>query len=337
MIRSLYHELITPFHSIRKSRIHLDTPVMSFLRQLPEFTRARELVKHHNWSSAASQFARCSEIMTHANQARDSGIANLYAGTCNFYLGDMNQASSLFSSSTKSIESTIPHLFKLSSDFETHLSSGDGTAWSPSSSYSDPWVQLALSTQPSSGFPKQVWEFVHTGNDFSDIPSSGAEFEAVAWANLRRAYTVVSKLPKANSTGVSIDKEIKLVNLSLKAGEKIRSLGDEHDIIGVWYVGNSLLLRGRLFEFNANALMAEGMYRAAGDLVRKFSNPIPRMALLSRMANNHLGDLLLRWEKREQEGKRLLESNQIPSKSLIEESISSFSALPKFEDLDSLE
>ena len=299
-------------------------------------------MKHHNWIAAGDQFSRCSEIMTHANQSRDSSIANLYAGTCNFYSGDIQGASLLFQNSFKSLALSDPaktsaYQFSLSALFELYLK-GDQTAWPPSPEVpvSDPWIQLALNTVPVDGFPKQVWDFQESGTELADVPSDGIESEAVAWAHLRRAYTAVSKLPKANALGQKIDHEVKLVNLALKAGEKVRSLGDEHDIIGVWYVGNSLILRGRLFEFNANALMAEGMFRAAGDLVTKHSHAIPRNFLLSRMANSHLGDLLLRWEKREQEGQRLLDSNPSPNVDLINKSISTFSSLPQFESLDRL-
>ena len=323
---------------------------MSFLRQLPEFVRAKEFVHAQKWFEAGAQFSRCAEIMSHANQSRDSNIANLYAGTCNFHTGDVSSASSLFKNSFSSLSanhgfsdlaSKTAYEFLLSANFESYVKDPSIAypAESPPTTYSDsaPWIQLSLGMPPSDGFPRTVWEFVHSGIELADSPSSDKEFEAIAWAQLRRAYSAVSVLPKANATGVNIEREIKLVNLALKSGEKVRSLGEEFDVTSRWYVGYSLVLRGQLFEFNANALMAEGMYRAAVDLAEKSSDCLPRNRFIKTTANHRLGDLLKRWERREQEGTRLVDANVLPDPKATEKVINSFVSLPRCLTLDSLD
>jgi hypothetical protein len=124
----------------------------------------------------------------------------------------------------------------------------------------------------------------------------------------------VSNLPLANADGRDVSREVELVSRSLKSAERIASFGPDHELISKWYIGRSLILRGSLFEFNANALMAEGMYRAAGDIIH---TPItPRHVTLKLLANNKLGDLLLKWEKRELEGENINMLNPLTKGSL---------------------
>lgn len=323
---------------------------MSFFRQLPEFIRATKFVKTSKWYDARSQFERCAEIMSHANQYRDSSIANLYAGTCCFYTGDIAQASSLFKDSFSNLSSRhgladsaskTAYEFLLSAEFESHVKdqSRQYPAQPSPTEYaeSDSWIQLSLGKSPRDGFAKAVWDYAESSVELLDPPSSAKEYEAVAWAQLKRAYSAVSLLPKANASGVSIEREVKLVNLALKAGERVKSLGDEYDVASSWYVGYSLLLRGQLFEFNANALMAEGMYRAAADLVDKSAILIPRKSFIKATANHRLGDLLKRWERREQEGERLLNANALPDAEVTESIIHTFVSFPHCSTLDNLD
>lgn len=321
---------------------------MSLLRQLPEFIRAQELVKANKWATAAAQFSRCTEIMDHANQDRDSSVANMFSGACNFYSGDMIHASTKFHDSFKRLStikglgdkaSKTAHELYLCTQLELHVQNNKSVVWPPTDTpmeymQSDPWTQLAHASAPTDGFARSVYELAVSGVDMVDEASSGKEFEAVAWANLRKAYSAVSMLPKANSTGASIDREVKTVNLALKSGEHVRAFGHEMTNVGSWYVCNALILRGTLFEFNGNALMAEGMYRAASDMADH--TPTPRMGVAKRVANYKLGDLLLRWEKREREGQQLIEANPNPDKQLVDLCINTFVGMPQFSTLDEI-
>jgi hypothetical protein len=314
---------------------------MSILRGLTEFMRGINLVENLRWSAATSEFLRASEIMTHAHQLRDANLAKLYAGTSLLYSGDAKQAFDVFSCACKNVDGSDPLTstglrFQLAANLQYQI--GVGTM-PPQSTYpqssTDPWIRLTIGKEPMEGsFPWKINRFVKGIDRNKLVPSCGIEMEAIAYANTSVASQALLALPKANSEGICVQKETELVNIALKSSEKLRARGREYQVIGTWYVGNCLLMRGTLFQFNGNALMAEAMYRAAHDL--RSPSTTPRINLLHALANNKLGDLLEKWEKREAEGQALKAGNPLPPTEVIQKYMITFVPEPTFEQLDIL-
>ena len=293
---------------------------MSLLRQFPDFLRARDLVKSCKWSAAITDFSRSSEVMAHANKPRESAIANLYTATCNYYSGDFQTSQKLFTDSYNIVQH--PTVFQMKS------------ALNPPTLSSDPWIQLSCNSEPEIGsFPYSVWQFIQSTGTLP-LPEAKTLMDQLgsAHALFAVAAKAVYALPKANAECIDVKEPTSLVTKALKAGEGVQKKGGEFSIIGSGYVGKSLLLRGKLFEFNGNALMAEGMYRAASDVLMQVSGRTPTTMAVKRAANRALGELLLKWEKREREGDQLLADNEI----VMSEDLMRFVADPLFGDLDSI-
>ena len=244
---------------------------MSFLRQVPEFIRGIELASSGKWSRALSDFDRTRDILTHS--PRDFAIASLYSATCLYYSGDTRSAHNGFMKFTHAPESMIAIMANT----------------------------FAFSTFPIDELDTAAQRDKPHGDNVLE------ENNALIYDAMNR----VNMLPSANPDGRSVEEELSIVNKALKAGESLaKRPSPEYDIIAKWYIGRSLLLRGKLFEFNGNAVMAEGMYNAALEQARNHS-PVftPRLTVLEAMSTNALGGLLLKWEKRESEGRALKEAN----------------------------
>jgi hypothetical protein len=297
---------------------------MSQLTKFPEFRAARGLAELGKWASARDEFSRSAQIMENANFPVEAAIANLFTGMCGYYSGECQHSFNLFSRSfvelskwqLNSPQAKTALRFKLGSSLALQSLKNEDIDWLTVLN-ADAETRLSLGQIPKedSGFPRHVWEFIDSEGK-SPLPPATHPTDSIleAYAFLTLADMAVSHLPLANSDGRDVSKETELVSRSLKSAERIGSFGPDHELISKWYIGRSLILRGILFEFNANALMAEGMYRAAGDII--YSPCTERHITLKLLASNKLGDLLLKWEKREREGEKLKMLNPIPKGSL---------------------
>ena len=303
---------------------------MSYLRKLPDFVRARELANGCKWKAAAADFYRACDIMRHANQVNESTLAHLYAGTCELYAGNTQRCVDVFSSvnprttSSRAMESCTER-FRLAASVQLHLETDCMIPQSDSV-----WWRLGSGDKPgtsSDPLAHGICEIIEGRT--AEVPDE-LKLEAEAYSMLIKASNALSKLSVANTEG----SELELVNAALKAGKKIRS-----KTIGSWYIGRSLLMRGQLFEYNGNALMAEAMYSAARDVtISAEVADTARIRILRKMACNSLGDLLLKWEKREPVGAKLKALNQVPvDKETLERAINFFVPEPTLEQLDILD
>ena len=291
----------------------------SVLLKFPEFVNARKLAEVGKWSAASADFGRCAEVMSNAKLLRESAIVGLFRGLCNYYGGRWDEALNEYTTSfvelskiqlnSKEAQAALRYKTGISLSLEA-LGSNDKVHWQTILT-PDPETRLCLGQIPkeASCYSRRVFEYLENQNLSLPEPASPTENILQAFSLLTIADRAVGKLAKANSAGIDISSEVEMVTKSLKSGERIASSGPAHHSIAMWYVGRSLLLRGTLFEFNANALMAEGMYRAACDLEK--SPLTPRHAILTRLANRKLGELLSKWEKREREGEKLIQTNPV--------------------------
>jgi hypothetical protein len=257
---------------------------MSLLfRQLPEFQRGRSLVLSGKWKSAIPEFSRSAEVMFHANQPIEHAVAGLYVSTCKLYTGDVRDAVLGFELSLLTLKQSSSLIAGIAGKFKIS-------------------AQLELS---------EVSESVQS--DGAIIETSDIEVLnhiQTSTESLNSLDTKISALPLANAEGVSVDAETESISQILRDGEELIRGGqpaDEVRLIGKWIVARCLLMRGKLFQFNANALMAEAMYRASIEQATVDGEiTLPRVTATNTRAHRELGKLLLNWEKRETEGKLLL-------------------------------
>ena len=315
---------------------------MSFLNQLPEFVSGQQLAKAGKWAAAVTDFKRCSDVMDHANAPKEAAVCGMYAATCDYYSGNAEHARLTFASIAQAghdgVLNALARRYKVATEIELGLADPNWTPKTADVDSADPWVQLSLGQEPDVGsYAHSVWEYIRSSGS-SPSPAQGtAGLEAMARAHglLTVASSAVTALPKANTDNADVSEQTELVSGALKAGEAIAVLsGPEYAVISKWYIGRSLLLRGRVFGFNGNALMAEGMYKGASD-VTNHHQPVPqtpRIKLLRTMANHHLGSLLLKWEKREREGEDLMNVNVVPDG--VDQKLDVFIPQPTLDELD---
>ena len=303
---------------------------MSLLRQVPEFLKGLEAVHAGQWSIAAPYFSRSGDIFVHSNRAKEAAFAELYSGTCEYYSGNSNRAHSLFRGVRESVASSGG---MVSVAARLMIATQPLDASSPPTS-----GELSFADQLGEGaFVNSLNEFVASGGK-SVLPRSETILEenAVCHALLAVASRRVGLLPIANPDGRSSDAEVHLVGRALKAAETFgKHSAPEIEIIKRWYIGRSLILRGRLFEFNGNALMAEGMYQAAIEQSNKQTTP--RLRILQAMSSKALGGLLRKWEKRENEGTVFIDSSSWLSTQAAEAASNRIILEPTFQELMSLE
>lgn len=286
---------------------------MSLVRQLPDFVSGLSLARAGKWALAGPQFSRCVEVMNHANSPDEASLSALYAATCEYYSGNSAAAIRSFSQicSSHKEETALSQAALRYSLATSSIALQTEKLLQECKTSKDAYLQLTAGIEPQSGtYANSVWDHVRTAGEAElSFPSSSTEKIAHAYALLSVADSMVSKLPKANVDSIDVSRETNQVGKALKAGELIGAVGGELGIISKWYIARSLLLRGRLFQFNANALMAEGMYRAAADVTA--TAVTPRLKLLNDAAFNHLGELLWKWERREREGEQLMKDHPI--------------------------
>lgn len=301
------------------------------LRKVPDFVSGRALAEAGKWSQAFGEFTRCSEVMGHAGAKHEAAVAGLYAATCQYYSGDCERAISTLATHRTALSDgrakSLADRYLIGLELEAGRS--PSVTQTP-----DSWSQLSLGKEPQNdSFANQLYSFLQDPSKTLPSGSTSTELVGVAYANLAVASRLVSQLPRANVDSTDISKHVDFVTNSLRSGEAVAAKGHELTIASKWYIGRSLLLRGCLFEFNGNALMAEGMYRAAADVVHpQLHLPgTPRILLLRRLANNQLGQLLLKWEKREREGESLIADNPVS-----QTKIDLFMPEPVLEELDNI-
>lgn len=298
---------------------------MSHLLKFPEFVSAKQLAELGNWAGSRSGFSRCSEIMKNANIPRDAAIAGLFLGLSEYYSGHWEDSARTFSQSfvelsklqINSPQANTALRYKLGTSIALQALGNESINWQTVLTQ-DPQTRLCLGQIPRhDSYSRAVWDHLDKkGPSGSSLLEAKESTDVIleSFALLSRADMAVQGLPLANSDERDISNEIEMVSKSLKSAERISPLGPEYRLISKWYIGRSLILRGTLFEFNANALMAEGMYRAAADLM---DTPLtPRQAILKTLAYHKLGNLLLKWEKRESEGEKLIHMNPLSKASL---------------------
>lgn len=293
---------------------------MSLLRQLSEFVRAETFVKNGKWIAARTEFLRCADVMNHANSKTEESVAGLFAASCSYYSGDFEASRNSFSSIAAQRvgpDSDPVTMMAKRYMFMTSLMDSQSTSELQSllyrgKSYNDMWTHLTVDIEPPIGsYPRLIRECIHAEGIIElPAPSNSTERIAHAHALITVAANTVSKLPKANVDNINISDQVESVSKALKAAEAIAEPGKpDLSVLSKFYIARALLLRGRLFEFNANALMAEGMYRAAAEQSEIVSTP--RLAAINSIAKHSLGDLLSKWERREREGQLLKEENPI--------------------------
>ena len=316
---------------------------MSLLKQLPDFLNAQGIAKSGKWSVAKAQFLRSADVMTHANQSRDAAIAKLHASTCSYYSGDFIEAKQMFASVHSQLDCLASDPVKMmagrytfaTSFIDARTSSDLQSILYRARNSTDMWTHLSVGDEPPIGsYPRAVQDFIRNeGESWLMEGGNSTERIAYSYALLSVAEAKVNKLPMANVDSLDLSDHVSMVTRSLRGAEAIAS--DRHpdlEFISKFFVAQSLLLRGKLFAFNANALMAEGMYRAAMELTE--SRVTPRLELVNIMARNYLGDLLLKWERREREGEDLLDTHHKPEG--IGKRLSTFILEPTFDELERL-
>jgi hypothetical protein len=316
---------------------------MSFLRHLPEFVNGEDFARRAKWMAAKAEFMRSAEVMNHSKRTSEANIATMFAATCSYFSGDLNESKLLFSRTLENSPGPDSEPVRLMADryvVSTFLVGTSSLSEFQSILYrsknsKDMWTNLTTGMEPPVGScPRLVAEAIEAG-DISKIPEGVHSTEKVGnvHALLALAEARISALPIANVDGTNISELVDLVTKALKSAEKLAE-NDKPDLEAVskFYIGRSLILRGMLFEFNANALMAEAMYRAAGEQTEPRLSP--KLHLLGMKARNHLGELLLKWEKREREGQELKAAN--PVDELVERKISTFIVEPTFDELSRL-
>jgi hypothetical protein len=273
--------------------------------------------------------------MVHANRSRDACISSLYAASAEFYGGEFDVSSKTFCKIYSDLLSEAG-----CDDTATRLAARMRLACAgpdprvPDEYLSDPWIRLSLGMDPQSGYPATVYRYIHSGGKTQlPDPETPRDHSGASHAKLIVAEDRVSALPEVNTDLRQIVEETEFVTASLREGEALGRRGGEFELMSKWFIGRSLLLRGRLFLFNGNALMAEGMFRAAGDLATVHP-PNPRLATLQSLASHALGDLLVKWEKREAEGDRIKSLHPLPPPS---GEIRRFIPEPVIAELDQLE
>jgi hypothetical protein len=316
---------------------------MASLRRLPEFVSGQGLARAGKWTSAKADFARCVDVMRHSNNTRDCAIGNLYAASCAYFGGKLDEARNMFVSAEKSSQYSyndplglMSRRYSFSTTLMSSTSSEQQSLLYRAKDSSDMWTHLTANIEPPMGsFAREIWEYTLSGGQTKvRDPGNSAELIGLTHGLLSVAEARIDGLPKANATGMDISELVDKVTVSLRSAENIGKDGSEDlKIISRFFISRSLILRGRLFEFNANALMAEGMYRAAMDI--SASRITPRLRLVSQFAQNHLGDLLLKWEKREPEGEQLKKAIVLPEGA--DSFLRRFIIEPTFDELDKLE
>jgi hypothetical protein len=292
---------------------------MSLLRQLPEFVRGETLARSGKWTAARTEFLRCTDVMKHANSTKDESIASLFAASCSYFHGDFEESRKSFNrivSQSSGLENDPVKMQASRYMFATNLMAAQSTSEIQSIIYrargaADMWTHLAVDVEPPVGsYARTVHEFIHSDGEKSlTSPSNSTERLAYAHALITVAGSSIAKLPEANVDNINISDQVESVKVALKSAEAIAEGGKaDLAILSKFYIARALLLRGRLFEFNANALMAEGMYRAAAEQTE--SRLAPRLTAINRIAKRSLGDLLSKWERREREGEELKEENK---------------------------
>lgn len=271
------------------------------------------------WKSALPEFTRAAEVMLHANQSEEHAVANLYLGATYLYSGDSKKAFGFFSNSfdvlseKNSQVASLAAKFKLSAEMESSSNiTTDYSAW-----LKDPEIAVALGKEPTdkNSIQYKLWQNREDIGQYEQILSSTESQSILDQTHtttfiLNQLDQSISTLPLANASEVSVDQETKILGQILKSGENILSCPNNSCEVGVianWIIARALLLRGNLFQFNANALMAEAMYRAAIEKLEGDAMTLPRVTALKYRANRELGTLLSKWDKRESEGMKLIE------------------------------
>ena len=308
---------------------------MSLVRQLPEFVSGLAHAKTGKWRLARPQFTRCIEIMNHANAPNEAALAGLYSATCDYYGGNGKAfADSYWNAQTDDPIRNIGLRYSVATQLTTASEAETIALKELCTGSQDPYLQLTAGIEPSEHtYAHSAWKYVQSKGE-TDLkpPSSALERITHAYALLSLADLLVNELPKANVDGIDVSGIVEKVSKALKAGEAVAAPGGDLSFIGKWFIARSLVLRGRVFEFNANALMAEGMYRAAVDV--SSIGVTPRVRLVNTLALNHLGDLLLKWERREREGEQIKTDHPLSPDSL--KNLNVFVLEPTLEELSKI-
>lgn len=256
---------------------------MKLVSSLPEFTEGVKLLKRGQWSEAISPLKK-------AHAESPSPQLSGYIGIAHFYSGDFNSALAAFtpnhpvSAASAALELHFPRPGEMLTAAKSHLIS------------QDPWALAFIQphTAVDNPFVDSFRNFCinPTLDTFKKIPAPATlqEKSAIAQASLMLAH----RLPIA-------------AGQALADAEELGRDGPEGKLLSPWFTCHSLLVHGKRAVNSGQAVLAEALFTAAREQAAAVFNPSRRQICEFR-CDKALGELLSKWDKREDRGVQLLES-----------------------------
>jgi hypothetical protein len=240
---------------------------------LPEFINGTKHLRAGEWASAVSSLEVVATIAKSANLP-DHKQLNGFLGVGYFYAGN-------FSAATKAFQPDYPH-FAAAADLEQKF----------------PRPREMLGVMPPTESENLFFERFRsfqknpTLDSFRSIPPT-CDFQELA-ALAQASLTLAHRIPEA-------------AGQALADAEELGRSGPEGKTLAPWFIAHSLLVHGRVAVTSGQALLAEALFQAAKERAVDISS-LARREVCEYRCDKAMGELLLKWEKREDRGASILES-----------------------------
>ena len=256
---------------------------MKLMSSLPEFIEGSKLLKLGKWPEALPYLNQVHVIST-------SPQLSGYIGLAHFYIGDFKSAVNAFKphhplwAAAASLELHFPRPVEMRNAVRNHVQSDD------------PWSRYFR--DPSAALPGgfvesfRLFSMSPSLESFKNIPvpRNVQEQTALAQASLLLAH----RLPVA-------------AGQALADAEELARFSPEGKALAPWFICHSLQLHGKKAVSSGQAVLAEALFTAAREQAAFVFNP-RRREICEFRCDRALGELLSKWQKREDKGVELLES-----------------------------
>ena len=251
---------------------------------------ASEHLNRGRWSSAIKD-------LTQQSIDQSSPKLSAYLGLAYFYSADFTKAADCFSK--------LP-LFKVAAEVEDRFPNIDSMrAAIENTSTPSPWLSVVLT--PADSLESQIAEAYRV---FSLKPNEASMNKFKETFELIKNPSLTDLAVNAQTRitfGFRSPSVVSAAN-ALSAAEALKKHSPEGLIISAWYISHALILHGRIAAQQGNAVLAEGLFDAAKEQASEGFQGSSRQALALHRATKEKAQLLLKWDKRENEGVSLMES-----------------------------
>jgi len=243
---------------------------------------------HHlklgNWPEAVREFQAAKDLGTQVNKQLADSLGLAY-----FYSGDFASAASTFddsiSAAAAELEANFPNPEKMRKAAISRLGAD-----------SSPWARFFI--QPTSEIANP---FVEAYRQFTLSPSIDSFKKIPASSNFQE------KTATAQASLILAHRNPAAVGQALSDAEELFQTGPEGKTLGPWFISHALLIHGKQAVANGKAVLAEGLFQAAKEQSQQLTFE-KRRAVLEFRCDKALGELLSKWEKREDRGVEILSS-----------------------------